>query len=196
MNVTAKSAMVLFLSVPLGCTSGSRSGPSPEPPRSYVPLPPPPPQLPPQALPCAPAQSLAMTTSLQARAALEAPGMKPEGAPVCGIAVEGQVVTGPVIPIEQGYCYSFLGQSLPPVIQMEMQLDSALPPGMTLPPGFNGLLERPLYVSTTPGERVSMAEKRTCFTWPYPPLPGTARLILRARSGSGPMAGQVFRKRM
>ena len=178
-----------------GC--GSHPAPRPSPPMTYIPLPPPPtPMAPPQARPCDQAQLLATTTALQARAAIEAPGMKADGIPICGVAAEGQSVVSPVFAIEQGYCYTFLGQSLPPVVQMDLQLDSAVPEGMALPPGLGGMLERPLLVSVTPGERVTMGEKRQCFTWPFFPLPGTAKLLVRARLGSGPVAAQIFKKKL
>jgi hypothetical protein len=49
-------------------------------------------------------------------------------------------------------------------------------------------------VSTTPGERVSMAEKQGCFQWGFL-VPATVKLVLKARTGGGPVAAQVFRKK-
>jgi hypothetical protein len=135
---------------------------------------------------------------MQARAAAEAPGMKPEGAPLCGIAVEGQTVVGQIFVLEPGACYTFIGQSLPPVGQMEMTLvgDASgmaaglLPPNMA---GMANMMQAPLLVSTTPGERVSMGERRSC----YQGLPGApVKLVLKARAGSGPLAAQVYKKKL
>jgi hypothetical protein len=147
--------------------------------------------------PCDQAQLLATTTSMQARAAAEAPGMKPEGAPVCGVAGEGQTVVGPLFVLEPGYCYTFLGQSLPPVAQMEMVLQADLSgaAGSFLPPSMSGMAQMaqaPLLVSTVPGERVNMAEKQNCY---QAMVPGTVKLILKARAGGGPLAAQVYRKK-
>jgi hypothetical protein len=138
---------------------------------------------------------LATTTSMQARAAAEAPGMKPEGMPVCGVVGEGQTVTGPIFTMEQGYCYTVLGQSLPPVGQMEMVLvgdASALV--APLMPQMANAAQAPLLQSTVPGERISMGEKQNCYKWAFP-VPATVKLVLKARAGSGPIAAQVFKKK-
>jgi hypothetical protein len=134
---------------------------------------------------------------MQARAAAEAPGMKPEGAPVCGVVGPGQTVMGPIFVLEPGYCYTFLGQSLPPVVDMEMVLlldatgaaAAFLPPNMT---SMANMAQTTLMVSTTPGERIGMAQGKSCYQGG---LPGPVKLVLRARNGSGPVAGQVFRKK-
>jgi hypothetical protein len=134
---------------------------------------------------------------LQGRAAAEAPGMKPEGTPICGVAAAGQAVVGPIFMLEPGYCYTFLGQSLPQVVDMEMslQLDASGAIGALLPPNmgsYAGMAQAPLLVSTTPGERVGMADKRNCY---QAAVPGPVKLILKARNGAGPVAAQVFRKK-
>ena len=124
--------------------------------------------------------------------------MKPEGAPVCGVAAEGQTVVGPVFVLEAGVCYTFLGQSLPPIGTMEMTLlgDASGVVAGLLPPNMQGMAnmaQTPLLVSTTPGERVNMGEKRNCYQGP----PGApVRLVLKARQGSGPMAAQVYKKKI
>jgi hypothetical protein len=151
----------------------------------------------PMVTPCDQAQSLATSTSMQARAAAEAPGMKPEGMPLCGVVGPGQVVTGPVFMLEPGYCYTFLGQSLPPVGDMEMvlQFDATAAVGSLLGPSMGGvanMAQAPLLVTQTPGERVSMAAFRSCY---QAPMPGPVKLLLRARTGGGPVAAQVFRKK-
>jgi hypothetical protein len=135
-----------------------------------------------------------------ARSAAEAPGMKPEGAPVCGVVTAGGApVVGPMFVLEPGYCYTFLGQSLPPVGDMEMSLqyDATAMAGSLLPPNLSGMAnmaQGTVLVSTTPGERVSMAEKQGCFQWGFL-VPATVKLVLKARTGGGPVAAQVFRKK-
>jgi hypothetical protein len=178
-----------------GCGS---SPPPPHPVPAPMPTPvattPPLPAVPP---PCDQAQYLAASTSMQARAAAEAPGMKPEGTPICGVAGPGQTVVGPMFMLEPGYCYTFLGQSLPPVVDMEMSLllDASGAVGSILPPNmgnYANMAQAPLLVSTTPGERISMAEKKSCY---QAAVPGPVKLLLKARSGGGPVAAQVFRKK-
>jgi len=198
MGTATKQILGLTLSIAASACSGCNSHPAPKP--MLAPLPPSmpvPPPLPPQPLPCDQAQFLATSTAMQARAAAEAPGMKPEGTPICGQAAPGQVVPGPMFVLEPGYCYTFLGQSLPPVVEMEMvlQLDATGAAGAFLPPNMTGLAnmaQTQLLVSTTPGERVSMAAGQSCYVGG---LPGPVKMMLRARNGSGPIAGQVFRKK-
>lgn len=176
---------------------GGCNNPPPPPQQPVMPLqtPPPLPPAPPQPAPCDVSQSQATSTSLLARGAAEAPRMKPEGAPMCGVVAEGQTMTGPLFTVEQGYCYTFLGQSLPPVSQMEMVLigDAGALIAPIVPTMANAA-QAQLLVSTTPGERVSMAEKESCYQWAFP-VPGTVKLVLKARAGSGPVSAQVFRKK-
>jgi hypothetical protein len=195
MNIARRTILGVALSAAaLGCHN------EPPPPPPPAPLPPPVQPVAPAGVPAGPcdqAQLLATTTSMQARAAAEAPGMKAEGAPVCGVVGEGQTVMGPLFVLEPGYCYTFLGQLLPPVAQMEMVLQADLsgPAGAFLPPSMSGMAQMaqtPLLVSTTPGERVNMGEKQSCY---QSMLPGTVKLILRSRGGAGPLAAQVFRKK-
>lgn len=148
-----------------------------------------------QPTPCDQAQSLATTTAMQARAAAEAPGMKPDGAPHCGVVAEGQQYVSQPFMLEQGYCYTFIGQSLPPVSQMEMVLQGDAS-GLVAPimPNMANAAQAPLLVSTTPGERVNMGEKQSCYQWPFP-IPAPVRLILKSRAGAGPVAAQIYRKK-
>jgi hypothetical protein len=200
MSMAMKQIPGLILAVAATACGGCGSRPPPAPMPMPMPAPMPvAPALPPQGAPCDQAQSLAMSTSMHARAAAEAPGMKPEGAPICGAVGQGQTVTSPLFILEPGYCYTFLGQSLPPVGDMEMSLqyDATAAAGSLLPPsmaGMAGMAQAPLLVSTTPGERVSMGERQSCYQWAFL-VPATVKLVLRARTGSGPLAAQVFRKK-
>jgi hypothetical protein len=199
MNMATKQISGLILSLAAAACGGCGSPPPPQP--MPAPMPPPmavPPPLPVVAAPCDQAQLLATSTSMQARAAAEAPGMKPEGVPLCGVVGPGQTVVGPIFMLEPGYCYTFLGQSLPPIGDMEMALvlDATAAVGSLLPPGMSNMAnmaQTPLLVSTTPGERISMGEKQSCYM--APGIPGTVKLILRARTGAGPIAAQAFRKK-
>jgi hypothetical protein len=199
MGMALKQIPGVILAALVTACGGCGSPPPPAPmPR---PMPPPMPVAPmPQAGPCDQAQSLATSTSMQARAAAEAPGMKPEGAPICGVVAEGQTVVSPMFILEPGACYTFLGQSLPPVGQMEMilQFDATSAAGPFLPPamaGMAGMAQSTLLVTTAPGERVSMADRQTCYRWGFL-MPATVKLVLKARAGSGPVAAQVFKKKV
>lgn len=203
-SMTTKQIPGLMLSLSLAAfaTACNGCGSSPPPQPQPVPMPAPvAPPMPPQAGPCDQAMLLATSTTMQARAAAEAPGMKPEGAPLCGVVAEGQTVVSPTFVLEPGACYTFLGQSLPPVGQMEMllQFDATTAAGPFLPPSMApmaNMAQSPLLVTTVPGERVSMGEKRACYQWGFPLVPATVKLILRARAGPGPVAAQVFKKKL
>jgi hypothetical protein len=191
----------LIAAAALGCSSNPQFAPEPynDGGVDAAPLPPPPPPpteptAPVQAGPCDPVQSLAMTTTLQGRAAAEAPGMQPEGAPICGLVPEGQSVQSPMFLLQQGFCYTFLGQSLPPVTEVDMDLILDLSGGAQLSPGLAAMAQRPLLVDTETGEKGAMATKQNCYVWPWP-VPGQAKLVIKPRTGSGPVAGQVYRKK-
>jgi len=159
-----------------------------------LPPPPPPPvdaAAPVVAGPCDSVQTLAMTTTLQGRAAAEAPGMQPDGALLCGIVPEGQSVQSQMFLVQQGFCYSFLGQSLPPVTEVDMELRVDLSGGI---PALAALAAQPLLVDTQSGEQAAMATKQNCYTWQLP-VPGQVKLTVKARAGSGPVAAQVYKKK-
>ncbi len=182
-------------------TAGCGADPkfAPEPVASASAPPPPPPvasAAPPAAAigPCDPVQTLALTTTLQGRATTEAPQMKPEGAPVCGVVPEGQPVNGPMFLLEQGYCYSFLAQSLPPVTEVDMALEIDLSGGIALAPNLAAMAQRPLLVDTETGEKGAMASKGNCYVWPWP-IPAQVKLIVKSKAGAGPVAAQVYKKK-
>lgn len=181
-----------------GC--GSEPKFAPEPTLDAGPPPPPPPPVdagpPPAAAsaPCDPVQTLAMTTTLQGRATTEAPGMKPEGAPLCGVVPEALPLNGPMFLLEQGYCYTFLAQSLPPVTEVDMSLEIDLSGGMALAPNLAAMAQRPLLVDTETGEKGAMASKNNCYVWPWP-IPAQVKLIVKSKAGAGPVAAQVYKKK-
>lgn len=177
----------------MGCSSTPEPQPPPPPPPQTVAPPPPPP--PPTVTPCDATQSLTLSATMQARAPQEAPGMKPDGASVCQNVPEGQTFSGPVFTLEQGYCYTFLGNALPPVSEMDMEVRIDLAPGSALPPALAALAnDRPILVDTEAGIQSAMATKANCYQWPFP-IPGTVKLVLKATRGGGPLAAQVYRKK-
>lgn len=200
MTIVKSAVAAILVAGSLGCSSEPKFAPEPYNDggidAASMPPPPPPDAAPPppvQAGPCDPVQTLALTTTLQGRAAAEAPGMQPEGSLVCGVAGEGQPVTGPTVTLQQGYCYSFLGQSLPPVTEVDMQLELDVA-GAQLPPAIATMAQRPLLVDTETGEKAAMATKQNCYAWPWP-IPGQVKLIVKSRSGAGPVAAQIYKKR-
>ncbi len=196
MKIPVVALALVALSTAAGCSSNPKLPPDSVPPGGYAPpplavptAPPPPP-----SGPCDGPQSLAMSAGMQARSAAEAPGMKPEGMVTCGVVAEGQTVVSQPFVLEQGYCYTFLGQSLPPVSSMEIEVQADPPSGGMIPPMVGQMMQQKLLVTTEPGERISIAAKKDCYQWALP-IPMNAKMILKARAGSGPVSAQVFKKK-
>ena len=147
--------------------------------------------------PCDAVQSSAMGAAIQARAAAEAPGMKPEGASLCGIvSAGGEVPSGPIM-LEQGYCYTVLGEGLPPVEEVDMVLHLDVQPtnGMPAFPPLVALGQSPLMVDTMQGLHAGMGTKQSCYTWTLP-LPAQAKLVVKSsKGGPGPVAAQLYKKK-
>ena len=179
--------------VALGCSSNPKFAPEPT---VDAGAPPPPPPVvdagaPPMAGPCEPPQLLAITTTMKSRAAGEAPGMQPEGEAICGVVPEGQLITSPTFTVQQGYCYTFLGQSLPPVTEIDIQLEADV---STLPPAIAAVVPKVLLVDELSGEKSAMGSKQNCYQWLLP-VPVQVKLTAKARAGSGPVAAQVYKKK-
>lgn len=184
------------LSLATAACSGCNNPPPPAapPPPAPMPLNTAAAPIPAQPAPCDQAEMLATSTAMQARANKEAAYMKPEGVPLCGRVAEGQTLTGPLFTLEAGYCYTILGQSLPPAVQMEVMLvaDAGGLVGQ-FAPGMANAAQMALAVTQTPGERVAVPGQG-CYQPPIMPAP--VKLVLRARAGSGPIAAQLYRKKV
>jgi hypothetical protein len=116
--------------------------------------------------------------------------MQPEGAAVCKVVPEGQSASSEIIMLQQGYCYTVLGTSLPGVTELDMQLDLDLSAGAPAPINFKPLL----MTDTEAGPNASMGTKTSCYQWALP-IPAAARITLKPRTGAGPVAAQVFKKK-
>lgn len=182
------------------CSSEPQFAPQPTVDAGYAPPPPPPTVVdagpPPVAsAPCDPVQSLAVTTMFQGRATAEAPNMKPEGGVVCGVVQEGSSFSGQSMMLEQGYCYTVLGQSLPGVsdIDLELVIDTA-----AIPPALQPFLQgQSMRIAVDSGEispTTAIGAKQNCYQWPFP-IPAMVKVVAKAHTGSGPVAAQVYKKK-
>lgn len=172
----------------------SDAGPPPPPPPTTSEAPPPPPP-PPQVGPCESKETLAMSTAFQGRAAAEAPGMKPEGSMLCGIVPEGQTTNSTSFLLEPGTCYTILGQSLPTVTELDIVLELDLGAGGQMPPALAAFNLKPqLAVDSDTGPMATIGAKNACYQWPWP-VPASVRVVAKPRSGSGPVAAQVYKKK-
>jgi hypothetical protein len=168
--------------------------------------PPPPPELPDAgagdaapaavtAAPCDGTMTLAVTSMFEGRRKAEAPGMEPEGTLLCGTVPEGQTVSSQTILLQPGYCYTFLGQALPNVTEIDMQLVVDTQAG-GLPPAAAALFGNPLLLQDSlSGQITSMAAKKDCYKQALFPAAIPAKLIIKARTGAGPIAAQVYKKK-
>lgn len=152
--------------------------------------PPPPPA--PVAGPCDAVQLAALTTMFPALAKEQAPGMQAEGSPICNVLPEGQTAASEVFTLQQGYCYTVIGASLPAVTELDLQLLGQ--PGAGIPVPSLQAFTMALMTDTTSGPNAVVGPKNDCYHYTLP-IPATVRVTLKARAGSGPVAAQVYKKK-
>ena len=161
------------------------------PPPDAAPVPTTPPA--PVAGPCDAVQLAALSTMFPARAKDEAPGMQADGAPICKVLPEGQSAASEVFMMQQGYCYTVIGASLPAVSELDLSLDAEPAAGIPLPPSLQGV-KVPVMKDTTAGPTSVMGAKQDCYHYTLP-IPAAVRVTLTSRGGSGPVAAQVYKKK-
>jgi hypothetical protein len=123
--------------------------------------------------------------------------MKPDGASICGVVAAGREVPRGPIMRAQGYCYTVLGEGLPPVEEVDMVLHLDVQPtnGMPAFPPLVALGQSPLMVDTMQGLHAGMGLKQSCYTWTLP-LPAQAKLVVKSsKGGPGPVAAQLYKKK-
>lgn len=186
----------------IGCGGQPEFAETPVPPDAGVvdAAPPPPPPVDaappgPVAGPCDPVITLAMTTTFLGRAPGDAPGMQLEGGLSCGTVPEGQTMTSTTFMLQPGHCYTFLAQAMPPVTEVDMLLVPDLTSGGQVNPAVAALLRGPaLAIDTDTGVQATIGLKQNCYKNPLP-FPVPAKLEVKARTGSGPVAAQVYKKK-
>jgi hypothetical protein len=199
----------LALAVPLiaiallGCGSEPEFAPQPPGPDGGADAAPPPPivdagvpeaSAPTTATACDGTMTLAVSSMFEGRRKTEAPGMEPEGSPICHIAPENIDVPSQTIMLQPGYCYTFLGQALPNVTEIDMKLVLDTVAG-GLPPALAAMAGNPLLLQDTlSGNVTSMGTKNDCYKWALP-AGAPVKLVLKARTGSGPIAAQIYKKK-
>jgi hypothetical protein len=145
----------------------------------------PPPGAPPAGMPGADvATAAAVRLALQPRAANEAKGMKEDGSAIGGMLAEGGALTQEFM-LMPGKCYTILGQGLPPVAELDMQL-LAKPLMPSLPPAV-------LAADQTQGPSASIGGGKNCYKNPFP-VAAPVILTRKAAKGGGPAGAQVYSK--
>jgi hypothetical protein len=130
------------------------------------------------------ATTAAVRLALQPRAASEAKGMKEDGEAIGGMLQEGGTLTQE-FNLMPGRCYTILGQGLPPVAELDLQL-AAKPLVPTLPPAI-------LAADNTSGPAANIGAGKNCYKNPFP-VAAPVILTLKATKGSGPAGAQVYSK--
>ncbi len=158
-----------------------------------VPVPPPPPPPPPPPAvtqgPCDPTMQLALETAIKAREKTElGPGMKAESSYTCMIVPEGGAATVPVT-LASGRCYTFIAQSFPNVSELDLSLKPNFGPAPV--PLLAAFANTPFAQDSDTGPAATIGKGANCFKNPLP-VPGAAVVEVKARTGSGPVAVQVY----
>jgi len=201
--LSAAALTAATASAALGCGGQPEFAESPGIPDAGVvdaaPTPPPPPAdagpTAPVAGPCDPVITLAMTTTFLGRAPSDAPGMQLEGGLSCGTVPEVQIMTSSTFLLQPGHCYTFLAQAMPSVTEVDMQLVPDLVNGGQVNPAVAALLRGPaLAIDTDTGVQATIGLKQNCYKNVLP-FPVPAKLEVKARTGSGPVAAQVYKKK-
>ncbi|HEY4116543.1 MAG TPA: hypothetical protein VGM56_01755 [Byssovorax sp.] len=193
--ITARvTGAVAMATLTLACGACGGSDPPAQPPPGPPPLPvaTTPPVVP--SAPCDAVQSSALTTAIGARVNDEAAGGKAEGKPLCGVVAEGIEVVSDPIQLEQGACYTILGEGLPPVSEVDvlLRLDLASS-GLPMIP-VAGLGQQPLLVDTMIGLHAGAGTKAGCYVWTLPTAP--ARVVVKSsKGGPGPVAAQLYKRK-
>ncbi len=141
---------------------------------------------------CDAVQTTAFTTMISARAGAEAPRMEQVGPLVCGVAPEGQAASGQTFMLEQGYCYTVLGNSLPNVGELDLAMTVDMTGGL-LPGPLAGLAPQ-IAVDNTAGGSAAIGAGKDCFPWTLM-IPAAVKLTVKSTRGSGPVAAQVYRRK-
>jgi len=114
------------------------------------------------------ATAAAVRLALTPRAASEAKGMKEDGAAIGGMLQEGGELTQEFT-LMPGKCYTVLGQGLPPIAELDLNL-VAKPLLPALPPAV-------LAADNTTGPSASIGGGKNCYKNPFPIAAVTARIL-------------------
>ena len=109
--------------------------------------------------------------------------MKEDGDAIGGMLQEGGTLTKEFM-LLPGKCYTVLAQGLPPIAELDMDLQAKLPV-----PGIPAVLA----ADQTTGPSASIAGGKNCYKNPFP-IAAQVVLTLKATRGSGPAGAQVYSK--
>jgi hypothetical protein len=112
------------------------------------------------------------------------PGMKPIGPTLVGNFQQGQSLDVP-IQLTPNKCYSVVAASLPPVTEVNVQLQLVTPI-----PGAAPVLA----IDQDSGPTAVLGKKATCYRWMLGSFPAPAKVVVQVVGGSGLVAAQAYEK--
>ena len=191
-GVGALTVLLMLTAVTTACGGGETQVEQPLPPPPTPPPPPPPPPAPTtQTGPCDATMQVALQTAIEAREKAELTfGMKKEGTFGCELVAEGGMMTV-AVSLQPGRCYTALANSFPNVSEVDLFLKPNL--GPSPPPLLASFAGMVMAQDSETGPIASIGAGKNCYKNPFP-VPGAAVLEVKARTGSGPVAVQVYSK--
>lgn len=173
------------------------AGPAPTPTPTPTPVPTP---TPPAVVDCDAGQQAQITAAFAGRVGTEAPKMTPEGPFVCGVVPEGGKVTGTVVTLQPGMCYTALGNGLPSVqdVDISVNIDASAAAAI---PGLGPLIAAsnpPLMVDNIANAMTGANVKADgCFKLQAPFIfPVPVRMTVSAHVGAGPVGAQLYSRKL
>lgn len=111
-------------------------------------------------------------------------GAKPVGDAVVGNFAQGQTLEFP-IQLQPNKCYTVVAAGLPPVGEVNVQLELA-----TVVPGMAPVLA----VDQDRGALAVLGKKSACYRWMFGVIAAPGKVVLQVPAGSGLVAAQAYEK--
>jgi hypothetical protein len=111
-------------------------------------------------------------------------GSKAVGETLVGNFATGQSLEVP-IQLQPNKCYTVVAASLPPVTEVNVQLQL-----MTPIPGVVPVLA----IDQDTGASAVLGRKTTCYRWMFGTFPASAKVVVQVAGGSGLVAAQAYEK--
>jgi hypothetical protein len=111
-------------------------------------------------------------------------GSKAIGETLVGNFATGQTLDVP-IQLQPNKCYTVIAASLPPVTEVNVQLQLQTPIPGVVPV---------LAVDQDTGASAVLGRKTTCYRWMFGSFPASAKVVVQVAGGSGLVAAQAYEK--
>jgi hypothetical protein len=111
-------------------------------------------------------------------------GAKPVGEALVGNFAQGQTLDVP-IQLQPNKCYTVIAAGLPPVKEVNVQLQLT-----TVMPGMAPVLA----VDSDTGPTAVLGKKTACYRWSFGVIPASGKVVVQVMGGSGLVAAQAYEK--